>query len=216
MLREKYLSRKAGEDHTFVSVILAGVYDVKNIKLRMQEKGFAAAQAGEKYNSPWNVASSFDIDMSFSAAEIGSMLSDYETDHHTGMNVMDAAQQIWNYTNGYPFLVSRIAQEIDEKGLSWDGQGIQRAVKQILQEKNTLFDDIAHNLENQADLRSFLYELLILGQEKHYERTNPTIDLAATFGFIRNEDGRAVIDNRMFEIKMTNYFISKNMEEKGH
>ena len=73
------------------------------------------------------------------------------------------------------------------------------------------FDDIAHNLENNEDLRSFMYELLILGQEKHFERTNPTIDLAATFGFIRNEEGRAVIHNRMFEIKITNYFISKNM-----
>lgn len=32
MLREKYLARKAKEDFTFFSVILAGVYDVKKGK----------------------------------------------------------------------------------------------------------------------------------------------------------------------------------------
>ncbi len=215
MLREKYLSRKAGEDYTFTSVILAGVYDVKNIKLRMQEKGFVSVQEGEgKYNSPWNIAANFNIDMSFSVSEISFMLSDYESEHHTGMDLEHVSLEIWTYTHGYPFLVSRICQEIDETGLPWKDSGIQSAVKQILQEKNTLFDDIAHNLENNEDLRSFMYELLILGQEKHFERTNPTIDLAATFGFIRNEEGRAVIHNRMFEIKIANYFISKNMEKK--
>ena len=196
MLREKYLARKAEEDFTFFSVILAGVYDIKNIKL-------------------WNIAADFNVDLSFSVREIGSMLSDYEADHHTGMNISKTASQIWDYTRGYPFLVSRICQEIDEAKLSWDSTGIQMAVKKILIEKNTLFDDISHHLENNEELRSFMYEILILGLEKHFERTNPTVDLAATFGFIRNEDGRAVIDNRMFEIKIANYFISRNLENKN-
>lgn len=217
MLREKYLSRKAGEDFTFVSVILAGVYDVKNIKLRMQEKGYAVLQEGEtKYNSPWNIASAFEIDMAFSTAEIATMLREYEADNHTDMNIEETAAEIRNYTNGYPFLVSRICRELDETDKPWNASGIQAAVKVILLEKNTLFDDIAHNLENNETLRSFMYELLILGQEKQYERTNSTIDLAATYGFIRNDGGKAVIDNRMFEIKIANYFISNNLQKKDN
>jgi hypothetical protein len=35
MLRDKFLLRKDGMDYTFHSVILAGVYDIKNIKLKM-------------------------------------------------------------------------------------------------------------------------------------------------------------------------------------
>lgn len=35
LLREKYLKQKSGRDYTFKSVILAGVYDVKNLKLRL-------------------------------------------------------------------------------------------------------------------------------------------------------------------------------------
>lgn len=216
MLREKYLSRKAGEDFTFVSVILAGVYDVKNIKLRMQQKGYAVLQEGEaKYNSPWNIASAFEIDMAFSVSEIATMLREYEADNHTNMNIEEIAAELHNYTNGYPFLISRICQELDETDKPWNASGIQEAVKVILLEKNTLFDDIAHNLENNEILRSFMYELLILGQEKQYERTNSTVDLAATYGFIRNDGGKAVIDNRMFEIKIANYFISNNMQKNS-
>lgn len=215
MLREKYLARKAEEDFTFYSVILVGVYDIKNMKLRMVEKGYTTVTTGEiKYNSPWNIAADFNIDMSFSVPEIGSMLSEYESEHHTGMDIHEMSAQIWDYTRGYPFLVSRICQEIDETGIPWNSAGIQTAVKKILLEKNTLFDDIAQHLENNEELRSFMYELLILGQEKHFERANTTIDLAATFAFIRNDSGRAVIDNRIFEIKIANYFISKNLESK--
>lgn len=217
MLRQKYLARKAEENFSFFSVILAGVYDVKNIKLRMIEKGYSTVPDSEvKYSSPWNIAANFNIDMSFSILEISSMLSEYETDHHTGMDVRKTAALIWDYTRGYPFLVSRICQEINETGLSWDTAGVQMSVKSIMIEKNTLFDDIAHHLENNKELQIFMYELLILGKEKHFEQTNPVIDLAATFGFIRNEEERAVIDNRMFEIKIANYFISKNQENKEH
>lgn len=217
MLREKYLARKADEDFTFFSVILAGVYDIKNMKLRIIERGYSTSpDNGMKYNSPWNIAANFNIDMSFSVHEISSMLSEYEEDHHTGMDIPKIAAQIWDHTRGYPFLVSRICREIDETGASWDTAGVQMSVKTILTEKNTLFDDIAHHLENNKELQTFMYELLILGQEKNFEPANPVIDLAATFGFIRNEEERVVIDNRMFEIKIANYFISKNCADKEH
>ncbi len=215
MLRGKYLARKSEEDHTFFSVILAGVYDIKNIKLRMIEKGYSTPVDGEiKYNSPWNIAANFDIDLSLSVSEISSMMAEYENEHHVHMDIQGIAALIWDYTRGYPFLVSRICQEVDETGLAWNPAGLKNAVKRILAEKNTLFDDMSHHLESNEKLRTFMYELLILGQEKQYERTNSVIDLAATFGFIYNENGRAVIDNRMFEIKIANYFISKNMESK--
>lgn len=213
MLREKYLARKTEEDFTFYSVILAGVYDVKNRKLPMIEKGYTTGVEQEaKYNSPWNIAADFDIDLSLSTAEIRSMLEEYEADHHTGMQLAQAASSIWDYTRGYPYLVSRICLEIEKSRLNWDLSGIRACVKKILAKKNPLFDDISHHLENKKELRMFLYELLILGQEKSYERSNPTIDLAATFGYIRNVDGYALIDNPMFEIKISNYFISKNLQ----
>jgi hypothetical protein len=60
ILRDKYLSRNAGKDQTFQSVILAGVYDIKNLKLKMIQAGTHQLQDGEKrINSPWNIAINF-------------------------------------------------------------------------------------------------------------------------------------------------------------
>lgn len=35
LLREKYLDQMKGRDKTFKTVILAGVYDIKNLKLKL-------------------------------------------------------------------------------------------------------------------------------------------------------------------------------------
>ena len=57
MLSNKYLERNEGLGATFHSVVLAGVYDIKNLKLRIRP------EANHQFNSPWNIAAKFDIDM---------------------------------------------------------------------------------------------------------------------------------------------------------
>ncbi|XCP83825.1 AAA-like domain-containing protein [Roseburia hominis] len=86
-LRSYYLDRD--EVSTFQSVILAGVYDVKNIKrkIRLEDE--------HKTNSPWNIAADFDVVMSFSKEEIAGMLCAYEKDCHTGMNLEEIAGLIY-------------------------------------------------------------------------------------------------------------------------
>ncbi|MCC8081294.1 MAG: ATP-binding protein [Lachnospiraceae bacterium] len=42
LLRDKYIRRSAGMDSTFKSVILAGVYDVKNLKIKIRDEGGAS------------------------------------------------------------------------------------------------------------------------------------------------------------------------------
>ena len=107
-LRDRYIARDTDDIVTFQSVILAGVTDVKHLKSKIRE------EEQHKVNSPWNIAADFDIDMSLSESGIKGMLDEYEADHHTGMNTKEFAHQIRAYTNGYPFLVSRICQLIDE------------------------------------------------------------------------------------------------------
>ena len=69
-LREFYLEKE--EIPVFHSVILAGVYDIKNLKLKLRP------EEEHHYNSPWNIAAEFNIEMSFSAEEIEGMLGEYE------------------------------------------------------------------------------------------------------------------------------------------
>ena len=79
MLRDKYLEREKPKRATFQSVILSGVYDIKNLKVKLVQRGIYQLQDGEKrINSPWNIAVNFKVDMSFSPPEIATMLLEYE------------------------------------------------------------------------------------------------------------------------------------------
>ncbi|MCL2158924.1 MAG: AAA-like domain-containing protein, partial [Oscillospiraceae bacterium] len=213
MLRDKFLLRERGKDYTFHSVILAGVYDIKNLKLKLINEGSYTPTATENklYNSPWNIAVDFEVDMSFSPAEIATMLNEYETDHKTGMDITAISEEIHAYTGGYPFLVSRICQHIDEKlNQNWSAEGLQGAADILLYEKNTLFDDIYKNLSNNEELYQLLYDILICGDSFGFKLGNPVIDLANMYGIIANKNGLVAVSNKIFETIIYDYFISIN------
>ena len=197
----------------FFSVILAGVYDVRNIqrKLRPEE--------AHKVNSPWNIAARFRVDMSFSSEEIKGMLKEYEADYHMGMDIEKISKLIYDRTSGYPYLVSSICKYIDEeiagtvnfpdKKHAWTKEGFLEAIKLLLAENNTLFQSLIGKLADYPELRSVLYELLFTGKPIPYVSQNQYIDVATMFGFIKNENGSAVISNQIFEAVLYNLFISE-------
>ncbi len=221
MLRDKYLDREAGLDFSFHSVILAGVHDVKNIKLSMIQRGVYQPQDGERiFNSPWNIAADFEVDLSFNAEEISTMLAEYETEHQTGMNIARLSEEIYTYTSGYPFLVSRICKYIDEKtDNDWTVEGIQKAVQAILIENNTLFDDMTKNLESNESLYRLIYDILVMGIPRSYEINVPEINLGVVYSLLKssgfNGSSKVVVSNRIFEIKLYNYFIAKDEGSKS-
>lgn len=96
MLRNKYLKRKTVP--TFKSVILASVFDIKNLKLKVRP------DSDHQYNSPWNIAVPFKADMSFHEDGIAQMLQEYENDHQTGMNISEISQLIFDYSSAIRFL----------------------------------------------------------------------------------------------------------------
>lgn len=220
MLREKYIARRNGKDYTFHSVILAGVYDIKNMKLKMIREGSYIPTSDESkiYNSPWNIAADFDVDMSFNPAEIASMLVEYENDHHTDMDITAISDEIYNYTSGYPFLVSRICKYVDEKlNKDWTISGVQKAIKILLSEPNMLFDDLFKNLENDKELYDYIYDLLILGNSKPYEIYNPIVSIGVRYGFFKklsSGSDRVAVSNKIFELRMTDYYIAKDLNAK--
>ena len=107
MLRNKYQRQRTRP--TFWSVILAGVYDIRNLRMKIRPE-----EAHEK-NSPWNIAASFTVDMHFSRDEIEGMLKEYEQDRQTGMDTAELAGLIYDYTSGYPVLVSSVCKIMDEE-----------------------------------------------------------------------------------------------------
>lgn len=214
MLRDKYLKRK--NRPTFQSVILAGVYDIKNLKLKIR------SDAGQQYNSPWNIAARFPVNMSFSVNDIAGMLREYELDNNTGMDIDMVAKIIFEYTAGYPFLVSYISKAIDEHAVSswvldehlgWTKDGIVEAVKVLLKEPNTLFEDMTKHLVEYPELSRMLQNILFSGRSYPYNAYNQAISIGTMFGFIIEKDGNVCISNRIFETHMYNYFLSEEISE---
>jgi hypothetical protein len=211
MLRDKYLFRNAGKDYTFCSVILAGVYDIRNLKQKMILSGNYTPSTGESaMNSPWNIAIDFKIDMSFSVKEIETMLVEYENDHHTGMNISEIAQEIRFYTNGYPYLVSRICLLIEtELDRNWTLEGVQEAIKIMLDENSTLFDDLIKKIEENRELSNLLFDLTVGKIKYNYNVDDPVMKFGLMFGFLTKGEYGLQIHNKIFEIRLANYFISK-------
>ncbi|MBR4902914.1 MAG: AAA-like domain-containing protein [Victivallales bacterium] len=209
LLRAKYLNRE--KMPTFHSVILAGVYDIRNLKLKIRK------DEEHSYNSPWNIAANFDIPMELSKNGIAGMLADYEADHSTGMDIDAMAKLLSDYTGGYPFLVSRLCQIMDEKlqktegfgSLSecWTKDGFLSALKVLLDERNTLFDDMIKKINDFPELRQLLHDTLCTGRRISFSQDDKPQNLALMFNFIRNDGGKVAVANRIFEIRLYNLFI---------
>lgn len=211
MLRGYYLSRDSRP--IFHSVILAGVYDIKNLKLKLRP------EEEHQYNSPWNIAADFDIHMSFSADQIEAMLKEYEADHGSGMDTGAMAEEIYSYTSGYPYLVSAICKLLDERlqgrettaGISnaWTREGIVEAVKILLNLKTPLFDSMAKQLDTFKDMRDMMQDILYRGEKVIYNPDTRSINMGLMFGFLRQNGSQVVVANRIFEMRLLNLFIAE-------
>lgn len=213
-LRSYYLERDIKGTAVFHSVILSGVYDIKNLKRKLR------SDEEHKINSPWNIAADFDIDMSLSKNGIQDMLLEYEQDYHTGMDVEAMAGLLYDYTSGYPYLVSRLCKLIDEKVCAaeipedkksvWTKDCFLESVRMLLSENNTLFESLIGKLADYPELDRMLAELLFLGKTISYNPTNQVINLALIFGFVKNEEGKVVPANRIFDTLLYNHFLSSD------
>ena len=213
LLRNKYLGQMKKTDCTFRSVILAGVYDIKNLKVKLHP------DEEPKYNSPWNIATDFTVNMDFLPEDIVAMLQEYEKDQQTGMDIDKISRQIYDYTSGYPYLVSRLCQIIDEKlpktedfadkRDAWTHKGIVAAELLLRKEPNTLFDDMIKKLTDYPKLKLMLQNILFCGSIYPFERDNDLINLGVTFAFLKENNGMVAVKNRIFETKLYDLFLSE-------
>lgn len=210
-LRGYYLARKVSP--IFHSVILAGVYDIKNLKLKLRP------DEEHQYNSPWNIAARFKIEMAFSVEQIADMLKEYEQDKHTGMEAGAVAEEIYSYTSGHPYLVSAICKILDEDlpeerdfldaGCVWSKEGVGEAVKRLLRERMPLFDSLIRQMEEYPDMKQMLQAMLFQGRQMAYNPDARDVELARMFGYVVDRDGSVQIANRIFEMRLYNFFLSE-------
>lgn len=207
LLRKYYLDRK--NSPTFHSVILAGVYDITNLNTKQWP------DPEHKYNSPWNIAARFNIEMGFSASQIANMLQEYQADYHYGIDVEVIAEEIYQYTSGYPYLVSAICKLLDkditEENVRavWSKKGVAEAVKIILSEKTPLLESMKRQLWIYPEMKNMLYAILFQGKRLTYNPDSDVVARAMMFGYIVNKNNSVQVANRIFEMWMYNMFLSE-------
>lgn len=214
MLRTKYLKRNEGKDYSFHSVILAGVHDVKTLKAKIRH--------GEKrmYNSPWNIAVDFEVNLSLQPDEIASMLQEYVNERQMKIDIPFFSENLFYFTSGYPFLVSYICKIIDEKLVphkstnEWKPEDLVDAVQIALMENNTNFQSLIKNLENNRDLYEFVFKIIMNGMEYIYNPFNPLIRAGVTCGILKKKKGRVKVYNHLYELLIYNY-IRNNLKISG-
>jgi hypothetical protein len=215
MLRHKYLQQNEGREYSFQSVILAGVHDIKTLKAKIRP-----TIESQRYNSPWNIAVDFNVDLSFAANEIETMLYDYRLDKQIELDVSAIAARLYYYTAGYPYLVSKLCKLIDEEIISnrldknWCLDDVETAFKMIVNEAytTTLFDSLIKNLENNQELYELIFHIVINGKKLNFTIADPVIHLAHLYGLLKpSQQGHCQIHNRIFEQRIYAYLISKSM-----
>jgi Predicted AAA-ATPase/PD-(D/E)XK nuclease superfamily len=203
MLRNKYLDSDTFK--TFHSVVLAGVHDVKSLKLKIRPN------EEQKYNSPWNIAAEFTVDMNLYPAEIKPMLDEYVADRGVLMDTQQIAETLFYYTSGYPFLVSKLCKMLDETYLlkEWTAKDVEIAVQQLVRETNTNFETQIKNLENSNELYDLIHKIIIDNDDVLFNFHNPAMNLAILYGLVVAQNNRAVIHNRIYSEMIGNYMIHK-------
>ena len=211
LLRTKYLSAARGRDITFHSIILAGVHDVKSLKLKIR------LDDERKYNSPWNIAVNFTVDMSLNPKEIQSMLADYTEETGVEINQKQIAEKLYYYTSGYPFLVSKLCKIIDEEIMppslenAWQPELVEEAVNRILFLQNTNFESLIKNLENNVELYELVEQIVLFDKQIKYNEDNPLISLGLLYGIFICHENIVGIHNRIYRERIYNYMTS-NLE----
>lgn len=211
MLRDKYLKSHQGEDITFHSAILVGVHDVKSLKAKLRPDEEA------KYNSPWNIAVDFEVDLAFFPEEIATMLEEYAKVQHVKIDIPFFAEYIFYFTSGYPFLVSYLCKIIDEKIMpgkkkkEWIPEDLVQAVQIALMKDNTNFESLIKNLENNPKLYELVFKIIMNEKEFSYNRRNSIIHLGTLYGILKEENSKTRIHNRLYEQLIYDY-MSSNLE----
>jgi hypothetical protein len=208
MLRNKYLQQELLP--TFQSVILAGLHDIKTLKAKIRP------DAEQKYNSPWNIAADYKVDMNLQVHEIVPMLEEYKADKGVKIDSQAIAEQLFYYTAGYPFLVSKLCKILDEdlkKHDIWTNEDIETAVRLLTKESNANFDSLTKNLENNPELYILVYQVAVENTVIPFNIHDPIIKFGVLYG-IFTPNGSLKIHNKIYQEVLLEYMTVKLIREK--
>ena len=125
---------------------------------------------------------------------------------------INRARQYGKTTTLYQLRLQLMDSDVADKAgrlkNAWTKQGVQGAVKILLNESNTLFESLTGKLTNYPDCREMLRTILMEGVRYSYNVSQDTIEQLEMYGFIQNQANTVVVSNRIFEMYLYNRFLS--------
>ena len=85
--------------------------------------------------------------------------------------------------------------------------------KKLLEEQNTLFDDMGKKLSDVKSLDHMIRLILFHGKKIPYNPDDETVRLGSMFGYLKKKDGVVAVSNRIFETRLYNRYLSENITE---
>ena len=92
---------------------------------------------------------------------------------------------------------------------AWTQGGIAEAVKIMLRENTTLFDNMIKQLDHFPDLRNMIKGILYQGKGIPFSPAVKSVNLGVMFGFLKEINGQIAISNRIFEMYLLNMFMAE-------
>lgn len=89
------------------------------------------------------------------------------------------------------------------------------AINCILKTNSPLFDSMTKQLDAYPDLRDILQDIIYQGKRVPFSPDSKSINIGLMFGFLKDWDGRVVVANRIFEMRMLNMFIAEEAINSG-
>lgn len=80
----------------------------------------------------------------------------------------------------------------------------------ILREQATIFDSLIKQIETYRELKDILQAILFQGSKLAYNPDQAAISLGVMFGYLKDNSGNVAVSNRIFEMRLYNYFLSEN------
>ena len=100
-------------------------------------------------------------------------------------------------------------KDFQDAGRTWSREGIAEAVKRLLRERMPLFDSLIRQIDEYPDMKQMLQAILFQGRQIAYNPDSKDRDLSTMIGYVVDRDGRVQIANRIFEMRLYNFFLSE-------
>ncbi len=193
-LREGYVNR--GPIPFVHSVALVGMRNIRDYKARVREGRETLGSS-----SPFNIAKVSKTLRNFNPEEVARLYAQHT--EQTGQEFRpEVVETVYHYTQGQPWLVNAIADEVVEQILNQDfSQAItvvhvEQAVEILIKRRDVHLDSLLERLKEKRVQR--FVEPVIIGDVSRYETLDDDYHYVLDLGLLRESEGRLVPANPIY------------------